>query len=76
MRTYAIVPINEVTQEMLDHCIQTSFDTLRRNLAGTQCVLKWEGDKPECLQSYQDYTNEEILIIISDIENGWEPEFI
>ena len=72
---YAIIPVNEVTQEMVDYCIQTSFATLRKNLDGTQAVLKWNAPTPSYLEIYSPYNLSEILAYINDPANGWvEPE--
>lgn len=72
---YAIIPVNEVTQELVDYCIQTSFDTLRKNLDGTQAVLKWNPPTPSYLEIYTPYNLSEILAYINDPANGWvEPE--
>jgi hypothetical protein len=68
---YAIVPINEVTQEMVDYCIQTSFTTLRKNLAGTHAILKWNAPTPTYLESYVQYSHAEILVYTNNLINGW-----
>lgn len=69
------VLINHVTQEMIEACIQTSFDTLRHvrfaNDATDWVVLKWKGDKPPDLWSeYPVYSDEEMIDILkSDLNN-------
>lgn len=69
---YAIIPINEITQEMIDYSVQTSMNSLRKNLAGTEAILKWHPPTPQYLEGYTTYTQNEMLIIIADLENGWE----
>lgn len=45
--TYAIVPVKDITKEMVELCAQTSMDTLRKSTNGTLAVLKWvEWKKP------------------------------
>ena len=39
--SYAIVPVKEITKEMMILCAQTSMDTLRKSTNGTMAVLKW-----------------------------------
>jgi len=72
-RTWAIVPLADieaadvVDEEMgnsniyIDSCLQTSKDTLRLSVDGTQALLKWEGETPEILASAHVYTHSEIL---------------
>jgi len=69
---YAIIPVNEVTQEMIDYCIQTSIETMRKNLAGTEAILKWYLPTPQYLEGYTQYAHSEILAIIADPKNGWQ----
>ena len=69
---YAIIPVTEITQEMIDYCVQTRIDTLRKNIAGTEAILKWHSPTPQCLEDYTHYTHNEILAIIADPENGWQ----
>lgn len=71
-KTYVIVPTGELTQQMIDDCIETSSDTLRRNDINTKCILKYEGSKPASITSYSDYTYEQIL---TELENSeWQTE--
>jgi len=75
-RTYIIIDLEDITQEMIDECIQQSFEYLRRNLVGDKAILKWEGETPSSLimLALPEYTNEEILDILNNIENGWIDE--
>jgi hypothetical protein len=73
-RTYIIIPIGDVTQAMIDACIQTSFDTLRLNIAETHTILKWSGDTPSGLSGYTPYTHAEITAHINNPANGWIEE--
>jgi len=61
-RTYIIIDLEDITQEMIDECIQQSFEYLRRNLVGDKAILKWEGETPSSLimLALPEYTNEEI----------------
>lgn len=50
-RRYILIDFNEVTQAIIDACIQTSIETLRHvqftNDITDWVVLKWSGNKPE-----------------------------
>jgi len=41
--------------------IQTSKDTLRKNVAGDSAILKWDGDTPDCFDGMTTYNHSEIL---------------
>tara|TARA_R100001510_G_C7655172_1_gene214159 strand:- start:3088 stop:3372 length:285 start_codon:yes stop_codon:yes gene_type:complete len=76
-RTWAIVPLADieaadvVDEEMgasniyIDSCLQTSKDTLRLSVDGTQALLKWEGETPEAFEEMQTYTHPEILKLLA-----------
>ena len=82
-RTWAIVPLADieaadiVDEEMgasnvyIDSCVQSSKDTLRLSVDGTQALLKWEGATPEVLASANTYTHSEILAELAKPE--WTP---
>ena len=72
-RKWAIVPLADIdatdvvdedgstSNAYIDSCLQTSKDTLRLSIDGTQALLKWEGETPEILASAHVYTHSEIL---------------
>ena len=76
-RTWAIVPLADIdAADVIDEelgasniyigsCLQSSKDTLRLSVDGTQALLKWEGETPEVLASASTYTHSEILEILS-----------
>lgn len=69
-RRYILINYLEVTQAMIDNCIQTSFQTLRhvrfQNDLTDWVVLKWRGDKPQELWAeYPVYSNEEMIDILT-----------
>lgn len=47
-------------------------DTVRYNLDGTKCILKYRGDIPDGLKG--ELTQSEILNFIEKPENGWVEE--
>ena len=52
--------------------METSADTLRKNLAETQSFVKYEGDMPPSVVALttksQEYTHEEILTLLAGPE--------
>lgn len=62
LMTYVILPTEDVTQQMIDDCIQTSIETLRKSLDGDLAVLKYSGTKPASLGERTDLTHAEILV--------------
>ena len=63
---YTIVPSAEVTQNMVDVCLETSFETLRHTVTGDDfVVLKWDGITPPSLSSYVEYNHEQILTVMA-----------
>ena len=77
-KTYIIIDYEDVTQDMIDECLENSFDTLRLNIAEDKTILKWVGDTPTTIAALDpaptQYTNAEILAILHDSENGWIEE--
>ena len=60
-RKWVIVNVSDITEEMIDNAIQSSMDTLRKSLDGTQAILKWDGDTPTCFDGMTTYNHSEIL---------------
>ena len=50
-----------VSNTYIDNAIQTSKDTLRKNVAGDSAILKWDGDTPDCFDGMTTYNHSEIL---------------
>jgi hypothetical protein len=71
-KTYVIINSSEVSSVDFSQVLETSADTLRYNLAGTQAVLKFEGDTPSFLEGKTQYTHSEILDILGG-EDWSEP---
>lgn len=68
MRTYVIIDASEVSSVDFNQVLETSADTLRYNVAGTQTFVKFEGDTPSFLEGKTAYTHSEILTILSGAE--------
>ena len=68
MRTFVIIDASEVSSVDFDQVSETSADTLRYSLDGTQTFVKYEGTQPFFLSGKQEYTHSEILTILSGAE--------
>lgn len=65
MKTYVIIDASEVVNVDFDQVQETSADTLRYSLDGSKTFVKFEGDTPSFLIGEPQYTQEEILNILS-----------
>ena len=72
MRTYCIINSSEVSSVDFDQVLQTSTDTLRYSLDGSQVLLKYEGPQPFFLLGKTEYTHEEIKTVLNGAE--WKSE--
>lgn len=72
MRNYVIIDASEVSSVDFNQVLETSADTLRYNLAGTQTFVKFEGDTPSFLEGKTQHTHSEILDILGG-EDWSEP---
>jgi len=68
MRNYVIIDASEVSSVDFNQVLETSADTLRYNIAGTQTFVKYEGDTPSFLAGKTAYTHSEILAILAGEE--------
>ena len=68
MRNYVIIDASEVSSVDFNQVLETSADTLRYNLAGTQTFVKFEGDTPSFLEGKTANTHAEMLNILSGAE--------
>ena len=68
MRNYVIIDASEVSSVDFDEVLETSADTLRYNIAGTQTFVKFEGDTPSFLEGKTANTHSEMLEILAGEE--------
>jgi hypothetical protein len=68
-RHYVIFDLSEVGTIDFSEVMETSADTLRKNLANTQSFVKYEGDMPASVVALttrsQEYTHEDILALLA-----------
>jgi hypothetical protein len=68
MRNYVIIDASEVSSVDFNQVLETSADTLRYNLAGTQTFVKFEGDTPSFLEGKTALDHSEMLAVLSTEE--------
>ena len=68
-RHYVVFDLTEVDTIDFSEVMETSADTLRKNLANTQSFVKYESDMPASVAALttrsQEYTHEEILTLLA-----------
>jgi hypothetical protein len=68
-RHYVVFDLTEVDTIDFSEVMETSADTLRKNLANTQSFVKYEGDMPASVAALttksQEYTHAEILALLA-----------
>jgi len=71
-RHYVIFDLSEVDTIDFSEVMETSADTLRKNLANTQSFVKYEGDQPPSIVALttrsQEYSHEEIITLLAGPE--------
>jgi hypothetical protein len=65
MRNYVIIDASEVSSVDFNQVLETSADTLRYNLAGTQTFVKFDGDTPSFLEGKTALDHSEMLAVLS-----------
>jgi len=78
--TYVIANTSEINNVDYTQVLQTSASTVRKNVAQTKFILKYDGDKPQTIQDVDNagklytysgnkyFTHSQISTIISDVE--------
>lgn len=71
-RNFAIFAISEIDKVDFSYVMETSADTLRLSVDGTKTFIKWDGEQPEFVSTFETmegpYTYSEILDILSTSE--------
>jgi len=78
--TYVVVDISELNNVDYSQVLQTSASTVRKNIAQTKFILKYDGETPQTIIDLNSsnklftyfgdkyFTHPQILTIISDVE--------
>lgn len=67
-KNYVIIDASDVSSIDFDQVMETSADTLRYSLDGSQTFVKFEGSTPSFLEGKTQYDHSEILTILAGPE--------
>lgn len=67
-KKYVILDASDVSSINFDQVFETSADTLRYSLDGSQTFVKFEGTAPDFLAGKTQYTHSQILTILATDE--------
>ncbi len=70
-KKYVILNSTEVSSINFSQIQETSTDTLRWNIDQTKTFVKFEGDTPSFLTGKTQYTNNQMLAILGDVNGEW-----
>ena len=68
MRTYVITDIAEASSFDFNKLVDSSIENSRKSLDESKILVRFEGDTPSFLIAEPQYTQEEILSILSSVE--------
>ena len=71
---YAILNTSDIGTVDFSKVKQTDANSVRKTLDGSKFIVKFEGDTPDFLEGVTLYTNQEIIEIFWNIDNGWQLE--
>ena len=69
---YAILNISEINNIDFTKVKQVNANSVRKSLDGSKFIVKFESDTPDFLNDVTLYTNQEIIEILWNIDNGWQ----
>ena len=69
---YAILNTSDINTVDFSKVKQADANSVRKTLDGSKFVVKFEGDTPDFLDGVKLYTNQEMIEIFWNIDNGWQ----
>ena len=69
---YAILNTSDIGTVDFSKVKQTDANSVRKTLDGSKFIVKFEGDTPDFLDGVTLYTNQEMIEIFWNIDNGWQ----
>ena len=69
---YAILNTSDINTVDFSKVKQVDANSVRKTLDGSKFMVKFEGDTPSFLDGVTLYTNQEMLEIFWNIDNGWQ----
>ena len=73
-RKYIILNTSELDSLNFNELKTTSKNTARKKLDNSQAIVSYEGTTPSGLSGKTEYTNDQLLAIVDDVDNGWFEE--
>ena len=70
-KKYVILNSTEVSSINFSQVQETSTDTLRWNIDKTKTFVKFEGDTPSFLTGKTQYTDDQMLAMLDDVNGEW-----
>ena len=68
-RKYVVFDLTEVDTIDFDEVMETTADTLRKNITNTQSFVKYEGNEPVSVSALitksESYTHEQMIILLN-----------
>ena len=71
---YAILNTSDINTLDFSKVKQARAADVRKTLDGSKFMVKFEGDTPDFLDGVKLYTNQEMIEIFWNIDNGWQLE--
>ena len=71
---YAILNTSDINTVDFSKVKQVDANSVRKTLDGSKFMVKFEGDTPSFLDGVTLYTNQEMIEIFWNIDNGWQLE--
>ena len=71
---YAILNTSDINTVDFSKVKQTDANSVRKTLDGSKFMVKFEGDTPDFLEGVTLYTNQEMIEILCNVDNGWQLE--
>ena len=69
---YAILNTSDINTVDFSKVKQARATDVRKTLDGSKFMVKFEGDTPDFLEGVTLYTNQEMIEIFWNIDNGWQ----
>ena len=69
---YAILNTSDINTVDFSKVKQVDANSVRKTLDGSKFVVKFEGNTPDFLDGVTLYTNQEMIEIFWNIDNGWQ----
>ena len=70
-KKYVIITSDDISSVDFTKVQETSADTLRWNKNNTKTFVKFEGDTPSFLTGKTQYTNDQMLAMLDDVNGEW-----